>query len=333
MGRIQVTLFLTFCFIVNLYSNEYIVQKNDTLWNIAKNHNSNPDVIANMNGLKNKKLRIGDRLYIPESILAYTVQDGDSLLQIAKDKNSKLDWIIHMNNLSGPVIYPGMKIKVPVMENMPSSDSPIKLNHQPISDNYSFYTVKKGDSLSSISKNYNSTVSAILEVNHTKNKVLYIGETIKIPINKNPVQNQVISSDETKPDAVSIEKSYCFPFNRNIIDTLKPSSRGIVFYLKDNTEIKSINNGVVEYAGKMTGYNNVIIIKYGNNLRAVYGYMNQIHVVKDSTVQKNQVIGAIEKLSFLGHIEFYFEIRKGKNTLNLTDLYPFLKNEQYLVKK
>lgn len=46
---------------------------------------------------------------------------------------------------------------------------------------YQTYTIKKGDSLYSISKKYNTTVDAIKKINNLPSNILTIGTTIQIP--------------------------------------------------------------------------------------------------------------------------------------------------------
>ncbi|WP_143415803.1 cell wall hydrolase [Geobacillus sp. E263] len=46
---------------------------------------------------------------------------------------------------------------------------------------YTYYKVKKGDSLYKIAKTYKTTTSVLKSLNHRKSDVLIVGETIKVP--------------------------------------------------------------------------------------------------------------------------------------------------------
>ena len=70
------------------------------------------------------------------------------------------------NNISNPnKIYVGQIIKIPTINNTSSE----------------YYTVKSGDTLSSIAKKYNTTVTKLVNLNNIKNKnLIYVGQTIKV---------------------------------------------------------------------------------------------------------------------------------------------------------
>ena len=45
------------------------------------------------------------------------------------------------------------------------------------------HTVKKGDTLYSVSKKYNVTVKRIIELNKIQDEIIYLGQTLNIPSN------------------------------------------------------------------------------------------------------------------------------------------------------
>lgn len=89
-------------------------------------------------------------------VINYVVKKGDTLSSIAKEYNTTYQKLAEDNNISNPnLIYPGQIIKI----NESSAINPTT------------YIVKKGDTLSSIAKKYNTTWQAI----YNKNKDV-IGE-------------------------------------------------------------------------------------------------------------------------------------------------------------
>lgn len=52
---------------------EYVVQRGDTLWRIARKLNSSPEAIIRTNNLASDRLRIGDRLFVPEGDFTLTL--------------------------------------------------------------------------------------------------------------------------------------------------------------------------------------------------------------------------------------------------------------------
>lgn len=162
----------------------YTVLKGDSLYSIAKKYNTNPDTIMKDNGLTNTSLNVGQVLKIRTSnqevlkcigeeynipainqteTINYVVKKGDNLYNIAKTYNTSVNDIINTNNLSNSNLSIGQVLKIPKPTSIETT-----------------YTVKKGDTLYSIAKLFNTTPSSIINKNNLKTNVLSIGQVLKI---------------------------------------------------------------------------------------------------------------------------------------------------------
>ena len=147
----------------------YIVKRGDTLYSIARSYNTTVDAIKSLNNLSSDVLSIGQMLRIPvkESggsvSTTYTVQAGDTLYSIARRYNTTVDAIKSLNHLSSNVLSIGQVLKIPT-----SSSSLIT------------HTVERGDTLYSIARRYNTTVSAIKAMNNLTSDILTIGQVLRI---------------------------------------------------------------------------------------------------------------------------------------------------------
>ena len=94
----------------------------------------------------------------------YIVQKGDSLYKIANKYNTTVDTLKQLNNLTTNNLSIGDILKLPNTNN-----------------EYIIYTIKKGDSLYQIAKEYNTTVNKIKNINNLTSNLLNIGQKIKIP--------------------------------------------------------------------------------------------------------------------------------------------------------
>lgn len=101
----------------------------------------------------------------PDTI-QYVVQPGDSLWLIARKYGTTVAAIQKQNNLTGDLIRVGQVLTIPV------SGTP----------SYIEYTVKAGDSLWRIARQYNTTVQALMNLNGLTSDLLMIGQVLKVPV-------------------------------------------------------------------------------------------------------------------------------------------------------
>lgn len=149
-------------------TNTYIVKSGDTLYAIANKHNTTVDKIKSLNNLTSNTLSIGQVLKIPSqsntSNNTYTVKSGDTLYAIANKYNTTVDELKKLNNLTSNTLSIGQTLKIP------GSTS-----------SYVTYTVKNGDNLYSIAREFGTTVSAITKLNNLSTTVLSIGQKLLLP--------------------------------------------------------------------------------------------------------------------------------------------------------
>lgn len=165
----------------------YTVKKGDSLYAIARVYKTTVQEIQKLNNLKSNTLSIGQVLKIPENYvddasadlptyINYTVKKGDSLYSIAKKYGITTDTIIKDNALKNNLLSIGQNLKIRTKE-----DSVVEeCFGDGDSDKNIEYIVKKGDSLYSIAKKYNTDVSTIMKNNNLKSSSLSIGQILKI---------------------------------------------------------------------------------------------------------------------------------------------------------
>ena len=165
----------------------YVVQKGDSLYSIARNNGITVDMIIKDNGLMGNNLSVGQVLKIriikdeneeleqcfgpdytpPTSLEAnnyinYTVKKGDSLYKIASNYKTTVSDIIRLNNLSNNNLSIGQILKIPT------------------SNSSRQYVVQRNDSLYSIARKFNTTVDDIIRKNNLKSNLLTVGQILYI---------------------------------------------------------------------------------------------------------------------------------------------------------
>ncbi len=148
----------------------YTVKSGDSLYSIAKAYNTTVSELKQLNNLTSNLLSIGQVLRLPTTTATptnktYTVKSGDSLYSIAKAYNTTVSELKQLNNLTSNLLSIGQVLRLPTTATTPTNKT---------------YTVKSGDSLYSIAKAYNTTVSELKQLNNLTSNLLSIGQVLKI---------------------------------------------------------------------------------------------------------------------------------------------------------
>lgn len=93
-----------------------------------------------------------------------------------------------------------------------------------------------------------------------------------------------------------------------ILQTMR-AHQGVDYGAPTGTPVRSVGDGVVEFAGVQNGYGNVIILKHRNNYNTVYAHLSRINVRKGATVSQGQTIGAVGATGWATGPHLHFEFR------------------------
>ncbi len=99
----------------------------------------------------------------------YTVKSGDSLWSIANRFNTTVAEIKRLNNLNTNALQVGQVLKLPTG------------NENTNNNQGNTYTVKSGDSLWSIARKYDTSVSELQNLNNLSSTILQVGQVLKVP--------------------------------------------------------------------------------------------------------------------------------------------------------
>lgn len=167
-----------------ILGTQYIVEKNDNLYNIAARFNTTYNILKKINNLKSDKLVPGqiiivDDLYTPgkEIYKEYIVKPNDNIYEIAFSHDMTDEELKNLNLLEGDKIIPG---QVLIVNNVEESNGKVK------------YKTESGDSLWSIAKKYNTTVEELKKLNNLKNNNLHIGDELVVIDLEAPKNNAYI---------------------------------------------------------------------------------------------------------------------------------------------
>jgi murein DD-endopeptidase MepM/ murein hydrolase activator NlpD len=89
----------------------------------------------------------------------------------------------------------------------------------------------------------------------------------------------------------------------------KRAHKGIDYAAPTGTPIRTVGDGVVEFAGVQRGYGNVIEIKHRADMTTVFAHLSRIDVKKGQRVTQGDKIGAVGSTGFSTGPHLHFEFR------------------------
>ncbi|MCM1370710.1 MAG: LysM peptidoglycan-binding domain-containing protein [Clostridium sp.] len=248
-----------------------------------------------------------DLSYIPtEGSNYYTVKSGDSLWSIAKKFGVSVDELKTANNLTSNLLSLGQILRIPTK--------------QEESGDYITYTVKKGDTLYSIARNYNLSVSDIVNLNNLKTNLLTLGQQLLLPVEQKAIQTEYDTYTVKSGDTLySIAQRYNISVDnlRKINDlTTSTLQLGQKLLVPKSTQI--IDQGTSETGSNYTNY----VVKSGDNL---YSIANKYGVSVSELMQVNNLksnlltIGQVLKIPQLSQITY--TVKAGDNLYSIANAY------------
>ena len=266
-------------------TENYTVQRGDTLSSIATKSKITLNELAELNKLKSSSgVRLGQTIKIPAGSTVpeqYVVQSGDSLNAIASKYDLTVNYIADLNGLERTAgVRVGQRLKL-------TGDAPTKANNSAKAKEDSVpetYTVKSGDTLTSIANRYNLQLEDVVALNNlSRDSNVRIGQKLKLTGDlpktesakadngKSASSTKLVSSKNTEKYTVKAGESL-----NSIASRLGMSGRELAELndLKANTSLQrgqsiSIPKTVIEYKVKRGDTLIGLASKYGMEINAL----------------------------------------------------------------
>ncbi len=84
---------------------------------------------------------------------------------------------------------------------------------------------------------------------------------------------------------------------------------GVDYAATTGTPVRTVADGVVDFAGVQNGFGNVVMVKHRNNQTTVYAHLSRIGVKKGQNVSQGQNIGAVGSTGWATGPHLHFEFR------------------------
>jgi murein DD-endopeptidase MepM/ murein hydrolase activator NlpD len=303
----------------------YSVKAGDNLWNISLKYGVSVEAIIEVNNLRDKDLlSLSQKLEIPAIgggvsnsnqkqepiIVTYTVVKGDTLWSISQRYDVKMSSIISTNNLKEiSRLSIGQEFKIPIT-NMDIAKAE-GYNQEAAAEEIIYY-VEKGESLWSISHDYNVKLESIIAANSiTDASKISAGKRLIIPNVPLARRNSNIYNF-----ILPLRGRITSPYGIRVLSGSKEFHSGIDISSPFGSNIVAAENGRVSYAGYMRGYGNVIILSHDEGYSTVYAHNSVNLVKKGQYVKKGSVIAKVGRTGNATGPHLHFEVRLNGKPLN-----------------
>jgi murein DD-endopeptidase MepM/ murein hydrolase activator NlpD len=83
--------------------------------------------------------------------------------------------------------------------------------------------------------------------------------------------------------------------------------RGVDYGAPSGTPVRSVADGVVEFAGWQNGYGNVVKVQHGSDRSTLYAHLSRIDVHKGQAIEQGQHLGAVGSTGWATGPHLHFE--------------------------
>ncbi len=168
----------------------YVVQRGDSLWEIADQFSMSVAELKRSNGLRSHHIYPGQRLLVRSQSrpnrapsvrgVEYVVRRGDSLSKIANRFSMSVAELKRINKLRSNNIYPGQKLRTRADVAQPSRTVQQPRTRPSFDAVEMDYVVRRGDSLSKIAARFSINVTELKRNNGIRSDRIYVGQRLKI---------------------------------------------------------------------------------------------------------------------------------------------------------
>ncbi|PIR84192.1 hypothetical protein COU18_00350 [Candidatus Kaiserbacteria bacterium CG10_big_fil_rev_8_21_14_0_10_51_14] len=234
------------------------------------------------------------------TVSVYVVRAGDTLSEIGELFGVPTDTILWANNLTrSSKIQIGQKLTILPIPGVK-------------------HTVKKGDTLASVAKQYQADVVEIANYNGIEDGILAVGAEIIIPNGEiqapPPVKTGKTVTAAVKYGVAATIGDYMAPLARYVETQGIHGYNGVDLGAPAGTPIMASAGGeviVAKSGGYNGGYGNYVVIQHANGSQTLYAHMSKVSIYSGAMVAQGQVIGTVGSTGRSTGAHLHFEIRNG----------------------
>ena len=259
----------------------------------------------------------------------YPVRSGDTIYSIAWKYELDPFELASWNDISSPYrIYPGQRLNMKPGQEAPASNYAQAQSKSGETSRPDSITVRKGDSLYALAKQYDVSSPQLASLNGLKSPyTIKPGQTLKLTATKTYRAPTATSSKTTtaSQQADSKKINWQWPVQGKLITTFKSNKtgrKGIDIAGNEGKEIKAAASGKVVYSGNgLISYGNLVIIKHNRTYLSAYAHNRKLLVKEGESIKAGQKIAELGKTG-ADSPRLHFEIRKNGKPVNPLNFLP-----------
>lgn len=212
------------------------------------------------------------------SFQKYTVKTGDTISGICQKFGlSNISTLIAVNGIGNVrSVFVGQKLKIPSMDGL-------------------IHTVAKNESIGSIAKKYNASVTDIIDTNDLSSEVLKEGTELFIPgarLDSNTLQ-KAMGEIFTHPLKAKYRITSRFGYRLDPITGVASTHKGLDMACPTGTPIYACRSGRVLKSAFSPLYGNYIVIEHVDGYQTLYAHMSKSLAKKGDKVSQGTKIGLV----------------------------------------
>jgi LysM repeat protein len=191
------------------------------------------------------------------------------------------------------------------------------------------HIVTQTDTLFSIAKSYNVSVSEIMSANHLHSVEIKSGSSLSVPsIDKKKLEiSNIASAKETSVSQTAPDRRFLWPaVSRRITSKygtrihpvyhVKKFHNGLDIGASYGSRIRAAENGMVVYSGWKSYYGRVVIIKHSRDLYTLYAHCSALSVKNGQSVKRGDAIAKVGSSGLSTGPHLHFSVQKNGRFIN-----------------
>ncbi|HNY12291.1 MAG TPA: peptidoglycan DD-metalloendopeptidase family protein [Candidatus Wallbacteria bacterium] len=191
------------------------------------------------------------------------------------------------------------------------------------------HIVTQTDTLFSIAKTYNVSVSEIMSANQLHSVGVKAGSSLSVPSanNKKLEISKIASAKDDTLSQPTPDRRFLWPSTSRRITSKYGTRVHPVYHVKKfhngldigapyGSRIKAAENGVVVYSGWKSYYGRVVIIKHSRDLYTLYAHCSALSVKRGQSIKRGDAIAKVGSSGLSTGPHLHFSVQKSGRFVN-----------------